>query len=178
MAVKTYTWVSLWFLITAPVIAWDAGYCFMRPRSMIGGDLHWIWEPYGIYQNIDLVYGVRAYEERNGFTNAQSFLNVIETVMNIVYLYLAHVSSSPVAPVVGFAAIVMTLSKTVLYWMQEYFCGGCAVGHNTTRDLIVYWIIPNGLWLVVPSAIVYVLGRDIANALKFSSAREAARKKK
>jgi hypothetical protein len=33
MAPKTYTWISLWFLITAPVIAWDVGYCFMRPRS-------------------------------------------------------------------------------------------------------------------------------------------------
>lgn len=46
MPVKTYTWVSLWFLLTAPVspcsslfflefsilqiIAWDVGYCFMR----------------------------------------------------------------------------------------------------------------------------------------------------
>ena len=30
MAVKTYTWVSLWFLITAPIIFWDASYCFMR----------------------------------------------------------------------------------------------------------------------------------------------------
>jgi hypothetical protein len=26
-----------------------------RPRSMEGGDLHWIWEPYGIYQRIDYV---------------------------------------------------------------------------------------------------------------------------
>jgi hypothetical protein len=22
---------------------------------MVGGDLHWIWEPYGIYQDIDFV---------------------------------------------------------------------------------------------------------------------------
>ena len=33
MAPKTYSWISLWFLITVPVIAWDVGYCFMRPRS-------------------------------------------------------------------------------------------------------------------------------------------------
>jgi len=30
MAVKTYTWITLWFVLTAPVIFWDAGYCFMR----------------------------------------------------------------------------------------------------------------------------------------------------
>lgn len=28
---------------------------YQRPRSMIGGDLHWIWEPYGLYQEIDYV---------------------------------------------------------------------------------------------------------------------------
>lgn len=26
-----------------------------RPRSFVGGDLHWIWKPYEIYQNVDLV---------------------------------------------------------------------------------------------------------------------------
>lgn len=25
------------------------------PRSMVGGDLHWIWTPYSIYQEVDLV---------------------------------------------------------------------------------------------------------------------------
>lgn len=73
-----------------------------------------------------------------------ALLNVIETLMNLMYLYLAHVQHSPAAIVVAFAAIVMTLSKTVLYWAQEYYCGFCAVGHNNMRDLIILWIIPNG----------------------------------
>ena len=30
MAPKTHTWISLWFLLSAPVIFWDAFYCFMR----------------------------------------------------------------------------------------------------------------------------------------------------
>lgn len=33
MASKTHVWVSLWFLLTAPVIFWDVGYCFMRCES-------------------------------------------------------------------------------------------------------------------------------------------------
>ena len=71
-------------------------------------------------------------------------LNIVENFMNIGYLYLAHVAGSPAAPLLGFASAVMTLSKTVLYWLQEYYCGGCAVGHNDLQTLIVYWIIPNG----------------------------------
>ncbi|KAH7921511.1 hypothetical protein BV22DRAFT_1019219 [Leucogyrophana mollusca] len=165
MAVKTHTWISLWFLVTAPVIAWDVGYCFMRPRSMVGGDLHWIWKPYEIYQEIDYVYGVKALESGDGFTNAQSLLNVVETFMNLAYLYLAHVSGWSPAPLIGFAAAVMTLSKTVLYWAQEYYCGGCAIGHNTISDLVLYWIIPNGLWIVIPTLIVIRLGQDISDNL-------------
>lgn len=64
--------------------------------------------------------------------------------MNIAYVYLAHVAEWPGATIVGFAAATMTLSKTILYWAQEYYCGYCAIGHNTLSDLIFLWIIPNG----------------------------------
>ncbi|KAK2462822.1 hypothetical protein APHAL10511_005213 [Amanita phalloides] len=165
MAVKTYTWISLWFLITAPVIFWDIGYCLMRPRSMRGGDLHWIWKPYSLYQEIDYVYGLPSFQDGDGFTNAQSIMNIVETLMNLAYVYLAHVSDWPGAPLIGFTSAVMTLAKTVLYWAQEYFCDFCAVGHNSLEDLILYWIIPNGLWIVVPTLIVNRLGQDLVKAL-------------
>ncbi|CAL1711044.1 unnamed protein product [Somion occarium] len=176
MAVNARTWISLWFLLTIPVIFWDAGYCFLRPRSMKGGDLHWIWKPYELYQEVDYVYGTHALERGDGFTNAQSLLNIVENFMNIGYLYLAHIVESPVAPLLGFASAVMTLSKTVLYWAQEYYCGGCAVGHNDLKTLIVYWIIPNGLWLVVPSFIIVRLAKDIASSLR--TADQVAKKDK
>ncbi|KAF4610077.1 hypothetical protein D9613_010469 [Agrocybe pediades] len=171
MAVKTHTWISLWFLLTVPVIMWDAGYCFMRPRSMKGGDLHWIWKPYALYQEIDHVYGLPSFNRGDGFTNAQSLLNVIETFLNISYVYLAHVAQWPPATIVGFAAATMTLSKTILYWAQEYYCGFCAIGHNTWSDLFFLWIIPNGLWIVVPTFIVIRLGKDLINSLNFADAQ-------
>ncbi|TFY75562.1 hypothetical protein EWM64_g8448 [Hericium alpestre] len=169
MAPKTYTWISLWFLLTTPVILWDAFYCFFRPRSMVGGDLHWIWQPYSIYQEIDYVYGIKALEDNNGFTNAQSFLNLVETLMNVSYLYLAHVSGWQAASLVGYTGAVMTFSKTVLYWLQEYYCGGCSVGHNNLQDLLVYWVLPNSLWLLLPGSIIYTLGRDIAASINTAS---------
>ncbi|KAJ7926147.1 hypothetical protein B0H13DRAFT_1972884 [Mycena leptocephala] len=159
MPVKTHTWVSLWFLLTAPIIAWDIGYCFMRPRSMEGGDLHWIWAPvYGSYQN---VYGIPAFEKGDGFPNAQSLLNIVETLMNLVYLYTAHVTAWPPAPLIGFTAAAMTLSKTVLYWAQEYYCDFCAIGHNSLEDIIKYWVLTSGIWIVVPSLILVRLGKDL-----------------
>jgi len=112
-----------------------------------------------------------------------ALLNIIETFMNLAYMYLAHVFGGAPSPVVGFAVVSMTLSKTMLYSVQEYYCGFCYVGHNSMSDLIVYWIIPNGcvslsvgviidadlfqsrFWIVVPSLIFVRLGKGIAAAL-------------
>ncbi|KZP32135.1 hypothetical protein FIBSPDRAFT_849117, partial [Athelia psychrophila] len=148
-----------------PVILWDTSYLFMRPRSMVGGDLYWIWKPYEIYQEISYIYGVKALIEGDGFLNAQSFLNIIETSFNTLYLYCAHISWTG-APLIGFGTAVMTLCKTMLYGMQEYYCGGCSVGHNNLRDLVVYHFIANGLWIVIPALIALRFGKDIAGALK------------
>lgn len=39
----------------------------------------------------------------------------------------------------------MTLAKTILYITQEYFCSGCAVGHNDLLVAVGFWIMPN-MW--------------------------------
>ncbi len=73
---------------------------------MAGGDLHWIWKPYGLYQEIDYVrrivsdeveanldrdawglvgqvYGVKALQENNGFTSAQGKYLLIVAVLSL-----------------------------------------------------------------------------------------------
>ncbi|KAF8347410.1 hypothetical protein F5887DRAFT_955649 [Amanita rubescens] len=178
MALKTHTWIALWFLITTPIVLWDAGYLFMRPRSMKGGDLHWIWEPYGKYQEVDYVYGLPSYLDGDGFPNAQAMINIVETVLNLAYVYLAHISKWPGAPLIGFTSAVMTLSKTVLYLAQEYYCHFCATGQNTLKTWIIYWIIPNGFWIVFPTLIVIRLGRDLSATLVGASGYSSAKKRK
>jgi hypothetical protein len=78
------------------------------------------------------------------YLHVPAMLNIIETLLNIIYLYLAHVVQWPPATIIGFVSAAMTLAKTVLYWLQEYYCGYCAVGHNTFWRLMFFWIIPNG----------------------------------
>nr|XP_031858314.1 uncharacterized protein CI109_006285 [Kwoniella shandongensis]KAA5525386.1 hypothetical protein CI109_006285 [Kwoniella shandongensis] len=141
--------------------AWftDAAYCFFRPRSFTGGDLAWIWAPYNMvpYSMVDYLYGQPALDSKDGFTNAQALLNVIEVLLALEYLYLRHTSprtSTKVAnprhryhghaPLVGFAGALMTVSKTALYFLQEYFCGWCMVGHNDRRTFWTVWVLPNG----------------------------------
>ncbi|EJD37893.1 hypothetical protein AURDEDRAFT_72744 [Auricularia subglabra TFB-10046 SS5] len=161
-------WISAWFLFSAPIILWDASYCLMRPRSMRGGDLHWIWRPYSIYQDMDLVYGLKALEENDGFPSAQSFMNLVETALNLLYVYKTHVNPSPAAPIIGLSSAVMTISKTVLYWTQEYYCNFCAVGHNSV-GLLLLWIILNGTWLVIPTFVILRLSKDITRSLSVAA---------
>ncbi|KAF3064131.1 hypothetical protein GL218_01246 [Daldinia childiae] len=175
----------LWFAISLPLVIWDSGYVLLRPLTMEGGPLHWpVYAPYKLYGEVDHVYGWKAFHARNGFTSAQGALNVVETAMYLVYVYIYLGSGAAVAGratrvlsgrpaalavVLAFSAAVMTLSKTVLYWLQEYFSGFDNIGHNSLQDLVLLWIIPNGLWLIFPSYIIYIMGSEIIDGLTAAS---------
>ena len=49
-------------------------------------------------------------------------MNVVETILNFLYVYLAAIDGRPqaraVSPLVGFSVALMTFWKTVLYWLQ------------------------------------------------------------
>jgi hypothetical protein len=137
--------IVVWLAISLPLVAWDTGYVMLRPHSMPGGWLHWpLWAPYELYGTIDYIYGWKAFNEKNGFTAAQAFLNIIESLMYYYYLYIlfaygkqlkAQGRGAPkvarigflgqqryvdgkmgaVALLVGYSAALMTISKTVLY---------------------------------------------------------------
>lgn len=104
-----------------------------------------------------------AFNSQDGFTGAQgtynkdpekhtllfltyhniAFMNGIETLLNFTYLGLLkndHVSVGQ-ANLVGFSAALMTLSKTILYWLIEPFSGYQHIGHNSVKDLIILWIV-------------------------------------
>jgi hypothetical protein len=53
------------------------------------GSLHWpLYIPYALYGQIDHIYGWKAFDAKNGFTAAQTALNVVETLMYLVYLWM------------------------------------------------------------------------------------------
>ncbi|KAL0573237.1 hypothetical protein V5O48_008725 [Marasmius crinis-equi] len=201
-------WISCWFMFTAPLMLWDAAYCFMRPRSMVGGDLHWLWKIYDVYGQVDhvsyegsirsmelaidslvtKVYGVQAFEDGEGLANAagvfrcsfrslldlganqipiiKAVLNVLENLAAISYLYMVHVSHSPLSSLAGYTGATMTFAKTCLYVAKEYYCGLCTIGHNELGGMMFYWIMPNMVWLTFCILIMYTLGMEIARSLK------------
>ncbi|PPQ79099.1 hypothetical protein CVT25_002892 [Psilocybe cyanescens] len=166
MAPRKYTWISLWFLITAPIILWDASYVLMRPRSMEGGDLRWFWSGFDMYERIDTVYSVKGYHEKAGFAPAAAISNLIETSLNLAYLYAVYILPSNTAPLFGFTGASLTLLKTTIWILQEYFCGRCSRSElNDPSEILKFWVAPNIVWFTFCSMIIVRLGRDIAHSL-------------
>ncbi|CEH18201.1 related to adiponectin receptor 1 [Ceraceosorus bombacis] len=169
---KPQTWISAWFVFSSLLVIWDTGYIFSRPHSFKDGFLFPIWAPYGKYEGVDLIYSRKAWEDKLGFTAAQASLNVVETILNFAYLGLAHFAEPrylAVSPLVGFTAVVMTWSKTALYWLQDYLGGPNGwtyTGHNSNFDWWILFALPNGLWLIFPIIIAAFFGLEIAENLR------------
>jgi hypothetical protein len=128
-----------------PLVLWDTLYILLRPHTMAGGAIQWpLWKPYEIYASIDHVYGWPGWEKKDGFGGAQGVLNAVELVLYGLYALIMYNHSTSAAGgtglqleegcgkwlaggrkvrgnvgnralIIGFAAAVMTLSKTVLY---------------------------------------------------------------
>ena len=106
----------------------------LRPLSMPNGSLHSpIFTPYALYGSVDYIYGEKAYREHNGFTAAQTSLNIVESAGYLGYLWVVWKYGDGekrvlaggwggVACLVGFALSVMTVSKTVLYCECFAYC--------------------------------------------------------
>lgn len=179
------TLTLIWLAVSLPLVIWDTGYVLGRPHTMPGGWAHWpIWAPYALYGEVDHIYGFKQWNAGNGFTAAQGWLNAVETAMYLAYFWIWYSSARGVrggekriagragafAVVLGFAASVMTVSKTVLYWLNEYHSSFDNIGHNKPLDLLLLWIIPNGAWLVVPTYMIYQIGSEIIDGLTLASA--------
>jgi hypothetical protein len=116
---------------------------------MPGGSLHWpLWVPYELYGRVDHVYGFKAWNAGLGFTGAQGMMNLVESALYAIYWGLWYRNKDAAGEVsgragglavaVGFAASVMTFSKTVLYCEYLPILGrrgerGMNMGNRLTR---------------------------------------------
>lgn len=108
----------------------------------------------------------------NAFGPAQSVLNVIEIAVNLLYLFLAVGMEAPSASVVGLVVNTATFAKTLLYFVMVYVYQahfGIAVVPSAAlaspediKTFVGLWLIPNGIWLVVPFAACVTLGKQLA----------------
>ncbi|KAF2260321.1 hypothetical protein CC78DRAFT_473186 [Lojkania enalia] len=198
----------VWIVVSLPLVIWDSLYILLRPHTMAGGAIQWpIWKPYEIYASIDHVYGWPSWNDKDGFPGAQGALNAVEAVLYGLYIMIVWNHGLPSAGgkgvqlgsgvskfiaggrkvpgktgnralLIGFAAAIMTLSKTVLYYLNEYFSEFQSIKHNSWPTLIAFYGVMNGLWVILPAYMTVVFGSDILEALDVASESSSAASKK
>lgn len=103
---------------------------------MVGGKYHSpLWTPYALYAEIDYVYGWKALQENNSWTQTQTWFNLGEVLAYGVYLgwvlgggyakggrgilegRTLEGRRAAWAVLVGFSAASLTFYKTVMYCM-------------------------------------------------------------
>ncbi|KAK1833650.1 hypothetical protein QBC39DRAFT_302500 [Podospora conica] len=170
-----------WLFLSLPLVLWDMGYVLLRPHSMPGGKWHWpVWAPYAIQCELDWTYGWKEWNAGGGWNTAQTVVNGLETAGYLGYLWIWWANAraaegkgngavtgraAALAVLVGYSAFLTTFVKTVLYWLNEAFSGFANIGHNEPVHLFVFWVIPNGAWIVFPGILVYKFGDEIINGL-------------
>ena len=150
-------WIHIWFLLSTPLILWDISFVLLRPRSMPGGSLAALWGPYAKYVTVDLSYG----DLHNGFVPAQALMTCLEVLMLLVAALAAWRGRRPLSTLLIFGASLLTSAKTLLIFVIELVTHGEHVGHNSAKDLILLYLLPNSLWVVVPALVAWVTGRRL-----------------
>ncbi|PVD34237.1 hypothetical protein C0Q70_05505 [Pomacea canaliculata] len=147
-------WILGWFYTSVTLCIWDATFIMCRPHSLPGGSLSFIWKPYKYYITVDQRYA----DVNDPFVFGISLFNCLEVILNIVTIILHYRSSRHTIPL-AFTVSVMTFWKTLFYLYAFSDCGGGApyrVGNSALQEFFIF-VVPNGIWILVPFAVMMAL---------------------
>lgn len=159
---KLPLWIRLWCVISSAVVLWDVAFVLLRPMSMAGGSLAFIWVPYQKYVTIDHSYA----DLENGFVRAQALMSLLEIAVLAAGLAAHRRGANALATLLVFAVSTLTAAKTLLILLIEGVTGLSHVGHNPPSDLVWMYLVPNGIWVVVPLIVAAVAGRRLLVAAR------------
>jgi len=142
-------WVQIWLAISSLICVWDAFFVLNRPDSFE----NLIWSPYKDYVKVDKMYG----DMKDDFVYSQSIMNLVEVSLNIFALQRLFSGREKEAMIVAIIVSTMTCSKTILYHLMEIVSGFKNTGHNDNATFFLLYLFPNGVWIWIPAAIMYVL---------------------
>nr|CCC94763.1 unnamed protein product [Trypanosoma congolense IL3000] len=143
-----------WFLLTAPVVVLDA--FFVLTRSDSRGMEHpfgkvWVLRPWTLYAKYDMRYA----PNDDAFVVAQSWVNLLEVALGLAAVVLSAGRRTECALKVAVCVSVMTLGKTVLYFVMDVVEKGKYTNHVRWLDKVFMVIMPSLLWIAVPALIAF-----------------------
>jgi hypothetical protein len=170
-------WIVRWFYLTTLIVTWDCSYSLLHPWSRDANDpiSSRLYAPYQqTYSKIDLFYGPDAAFAAAGlgpnvFGPVQSQMNAVEIALNILFLYFEAVRDAR-ALAVGIIVATMTAAKTITYFLMCNMYGWTLVVPTSAMrnaseidQFVRLFLIPNGVWIVVPTLVALSLARIISS---------------
>jgi hypothetical protein len=159
VSAKLPRWIVIWFAISVPLVLWDVAFVLLRPASMAGGSLSFLWAPYAKYVTIDRSYG----DLGNGFVRAQAIMSLVEIALLLAAPLLAARGRRAASTLIVFAVSLLTCAKTILILMIVVVTGGADLG-GSASDVVLLYLAPNGAWIVVPALVAWKTGRRLLDA--------------
>ena len=151
-----------WLFFSTLVVVWDASFLLLRPASMPDGPLGMGWAfAYRIYLAIDHSYADLA----NTTAEALAVMSVLEACGVFVALWADQGGRGRLAHLLAMVVVSLTSAKTMLFILIEGMHGWSYIDHNEWLPLLFGYVIPNGLWIVMPAFVAIHLGRTIGAAL-------------
>jgi len=136
----------------------------LRPHTLPGGKWNYVFQPYNLYIEVDPIYK----DPNDAFGIGQTWMNLVEICLNIITILMHTRGKAGLAVLLAFMVSTMTLAKTVLYFLIcSPLCGGPHfVNYIDLKKLIFAFIIPNGIWIVVPFLCVMATGKIILDCME------------
>ena len=151
-------WIAYWLGLSTIVVIWDALFVLCRPASFSDGSLGFIWSPaYDIYTAVDLTYG----DVNNHALEAVCIMSLLEACVVAWALISNRLGRGRLAHLLACIVTSLTGAKTVLFFLTEAMHGWSSLAHNEFLPLFFIWILPNGLWVLVPFTIAFWTGRKL-----------------
>lgn len=148
----------VWLCLGTAIVLYDVAFVLLRPASLPGGSLGALFRvPYATYVMVDRGYG----DVGQPFVWAQAIMSLLESLVTFAALAASARRLGPQAMLLAFCSSTLTCAKTVLIMLVEIVSRGGNVGHNDLGTLIGLYLVPNGVWIVVPLAVAIVTGRTL-----------------
>ena len=165
MAIREHTlnqrfpkWVIAW-LVLGNLLAFTDNFVFLllRPRTLPGGDLSFLWPHMQAYVEIDHSFG----DINNPFIWAQSLITVVEIGFGVTALMANLKSRFKLSYLFGFGYGLLSSFHVGLIFLVEIISGFAYLGHNPTSVIAGAYFLPNSFWIVVPLLISVHCGRKL-----------------
>lgn len=98
---------------------------------------------------------------QNDFVNSLPYMDFLEIGLSLISLYLNYLRKVLAAMLFAFSSLLLTGTKTIFVFIHEGIGGFKHVGHNDLSEIILFYIVPNSIWILLPLLAVFILGRAL-----------------